>query len=149
MSKIYKNHVFRRTTLPWQWLAAISFAIAMLASIGAYVSARSWVAEGRYLQSLDIAQIEVLRLVPALKDLQKQTTGTSALDSEFFANLKKTDRLLKSMTDDIKKPADAAAKLSANARALPCRNSASLVAPWRHVYKKYIYYSILGLTFAI
>ena len=109
MSKIYKNHVFRRTTLPWQWLAAISFAIAMLASIGAYVSARSWVAEGRYLQSLDIAQIEVLRLVPALKDLQKQTTGTSALDSEFFANLKKTDRLLKSMTDDIKKPADAAA----------------------------------------
>ena len=109
MSKIYKNHVFRRTTLPWQWFAAISFAIAMLASIGAYVSARSWVAEGRYLQSLDIAQIEVLRLIPALKDLQKQTTGTFALDSEFFANLKKTDRLLKSMTDDIKKPADAAA----------------------------------------
>jgi len=109
MSKIYKNHVFRRTTLPWQWLAAISFAIAMLASIGAYVSARSWVAEGRYLQSLDIAQIEVLRLIPALKDLQKQTTGTFALDSEFFANLKKADRLLKSMTDDIKKPTDAAA----------------------------------------
>ena len=106
MSKIYKNHVFRRATLPWQWLAAISFAIAMLSSIGAYLSARSWVAEGRYLQSLDIEQIEVLRLVPALKDLQKQTTGTFTLDSDFFANLKKTDRLLRSMTDDIKRPTD-------------------------------------------
>ena len=106
MSKIYKNHVFRRAALPWQWLAVISFAIAILASIGAYMSARSWVVEGRYLQSLDVEQIEVLRLIPALKDLQRQTVGTNTLDSDFFVNLKKSDRLLKSMTDDIKKPSD-------------------------------------------
>ncbi|QKM64276.1 hypothetical protein DCO17_02920 [Polynucleobacter tropicus] len=106
MRKIYNNHVFQRSTKPWQWLATISFAIALLASIGAYVTARSWLTDGRYLQSLDIEQIEVLRLIPALKDLQQQVTGTHVLDSEFFNGLKKADRLLRSMTDDVKLPAD-------------------------------------------
>ena len=106
MRKIYNNHVFQRSTKPWQWLVTISFAIALLASIGAYLSARSWLTDGRYLQSLDIEQIEVLRLIPALKDLQQQVTGTHTLDSDFFNNMKKADRLLRSMTDDVKMPAD-------------------------------------------
>ena len=108
MRKIYNNHVFQRSTKPWQWLVTISFAIALLASIGAYLSARSWLTDGRYLQSLDIEQIEVLRLIPALKDLQQQVTGTHTLDSDFFNNMKKADRLLRSMTDDVKMPADGA-----------------------------------------
>ena len=106
MRKIYNNHVFQRSTRPWQWLAMISFCIALLASVGAYLTARSWLVEGRYLQTIDIDQIEVLRLIPALKDLQRQTSGTHTLDSEFFNNLKKADRLLRSMTDDVKVPTD-------------------------------------------
>ena len=51
---------------------------------------------------------EVLRLIPALKDLQQQVTGTHTLDSDFFNNMKKADRLLRSMTDDVKMPADGA-----------------------------------------
>jgi hypothetical protein len=106
MRKIYNNHVFQRSTKPWQWLAIISFSIALLGSVGAYLTARSWLGEGRYLQAIDIDQIEVLRLIPALKDLQQQTSGTYTLDSDFFNNLKKADRLLRSMTDDVKLPID-------------------------------------------
>ena len=106
MRKIYNNHVFQRSTKPWQWLAMTSFCIALLASVGAYTTARSWLVEGRYLQKIDIDQIEVLRLIPALKDLQQQTSGTHTLDSEFFNNLRKADRLLRSMTDDVKVPTD-------------------------------------------
>lgn len=106
MRKIYNNHVFQRSTKPWQWLAIISLGIALLASAGAYFTARSWLGEGRYLQAIDIDQIEVLRLIPALKDLQQQTSGTHTLDSDFFNKLKKADRLLRSMTDDVKVPAE-------------------------------------------
>ena len=106
MRKIYNNHVFQRSTKPWQWLAIISFSIALFASLGAYLTARSWVVEGRYLQAIDINQIEVLRLIPALEDLQRQTSGTHILDADFFNNLKKADRLLRSMTDDVKLPSD-------------------------------------------
>ena len=104
MRKIYKNHVFQHSTKPWQWLAIISFSIAILSSVGAFLTARSWLGDGRYLQAIDIEQIEVLRLIPALKDLQQQVSGTHTLDSEFFNNLKKADRLLRSMTDDVKAP---------------------------------------------
>jgi hypothetical protein len=106
MRKIYNNHVFQRSTKPWQWLAIISLSVALLASAGAYFMARSWLGEGRYLQAIDIDQIEVLRLIPALKDLQQQTSGTHTLDSDFFNKLKKADRLLRSMTDDVKAPAE-------------------------------------------
>ena len=106
MRKIYNNHVFQRSTKPWQWLAIISLGVALLASTGAYFTARSWLGEGRYLQAIDIDQIEVLRLIPALKDLQQQTSGTHTLDSDFFNKLKKADRLLRSMTDDVKVPAE-------------------------------------------
>ena len=106
MRKIYNNHVFQRSTKPWQWLAIISLSVALLASAGAYFTARSWLGEGRYLQAIDIDQIEVLRLIPALKDLQQQTSGTHTLDSDFFNKLKKADRLLRSMTDDVKLPSD-------------------------------------------
>ena len=106
MRKIYNNHVFQRSTKPWQWLAIISLGVALLASTGAYFTARSWLGEGRYLQAIDIDQIEVLRLIPALKDLQQQTSGTHTLDSDFFNKLKKADRLLRSMTDDVKAPAE-------------------------------------------
>jgi len=106
MRKIYNNHVFQRSTKPWQWLAIISLSVALLASAGAYFTARSWLGEGRYLQAIDIDQIEVLRLIPALKDLQQQTSGTHTLDSDFFNKLKKADRLLRSMTDDVKLPTD-------------------------------------------
>ena len=108
MRKIYNNHVFQRSTKPWQWLATISFVVALISSVGAYLTARSWIGEGRYLQAIDIDQIEVLRLTPALKDLQQQTSGTYTLDSDFFNNLKKADRLLRSMTDDVKLPVDSA-----------------------------------------
>jgi hypothetical protein len=106
MRKIYNNHVFQRSTKPWQWLVIISLSVALLASAGAYFTARSWLGEGRYLQAIDIDQIEVLRLIPALKDLQQQTSGTHTLDSDFFNKLKKADRLLRSMTDDVKVPAE-------------------------------------------
>ena len=113
MRKIYNNHVFQRSTKPWQWLAIISFSVALFASLGAYLTARSWVVEGRYLQAIDINQIEVLRLIPALEDLQRQTSGTHILDADFFNNLKKTDRLLRSMTDDVKLPSDSPNEASA------------------------------------
>ena len=112
MRKIYNNHVFQRSTKPWQWLAIISLSVALLASAGAYFTARSWLGEGRYLQAIDIDQIEVLRLIPALKDLQQQTSGTHTLDSDFFNKLKKADRLLRSMTDDVKLPSDGSNSLN-------------------------------------
>ena len=138
MRKIYNNHVFQRSTKPWQWLVTISFAIALLASIGAYLSARSWLTDGRYLQSLDIEQIEVLRLIPALKDLQQQVTGTHTLDSDFFNNMKKADRLLRSMTDDVKMPADgangASTANSANSqKSTPTANASKSVAATKNV----------------
>ena len=135
MRKIYNNHVFQRSTKPWQWLVTISFAIALLASIGAYLSARSWLTDGRYLQSLDIEQIEVLRLIPALKDLQQQVTGTHTLDSDFFNNMKKADRLLRSMTDDVKMPADGAnGASSANSqKATSAANASKSVATSKNV----------------
>lgn len=102
MRKFYNNHVFQHSTKPWQWLAIISFVVAILSSTGAFLTARSWLSNGRYLQAIDINQIEVLRLIPALKDLQQQVSGEHTLDSEFFNNLKKADRLLRSMTDDVK-----------------------------------------------
>ena len=114
MRKIYNNHVFQRSTKPWQWLAIISLSVALLASAGAYFTARSWLGEGRYLQAIDIDQIEVLRLIPALKDLQQQTSGTHTLDSDFFNKLKKADRLLRSMTDDVKLPSDGSNSSSAS-----------------------------------
>jgi hypothetical protein len=118
MRKIYKNHVFQRSPKPWQWLVIISFAVATLSSVGAFFAARNWLGDGKYLQSIDIDQIEVLRLIPALKDLQLQVTGTHALDSEFFNNLKKTDRLLRSMTDDVKGSAIDNGSASTNAIAV-------------------------------
>jgi hypothetical protein len=102
MSKKYQNHIFQRATTPWRWLAIISFAIALVASISAFISARNWVSDGSYLQSIDIEQIEVLRLIPALKELQAQTNGAVGLETSFFNNLKKSDSLFKSLTDDLK-----------------------------------------------
>ncbi len=133
MRKIYNNHVFQRSTRPWQWLTAISFSVALLASASAYLTARSWLVEGRYLQAIDIDQIEVLRLIPALKDLQQQTSGTHILDSEFFNNLKKADRLLRSMTDDLKVPADSSSVSSTSnsvtsQKSTPANSNKSLVA---------------------
>jgi hypothetical protein len=124
MRKIYNNHVFQRSTKPWQWLAIISLGVALLASAGAYFTARSWLGEGRYLQAIDIDQIEVLRLIPALKDLQQQTSGTHTLDSDFFNKLKKADRLLRSMTDDVKLPADSS-NPSNTSNAAPSQKSAT------------------------
>ena len=124
MRKIYNNHVFQRSTKPWQWLAIISLSVALLASAGAYFTARSWLGEGRYLQAIDIDQIEVLRLIPALKDLQQQTSGTHTLDSDFFNKLKKADRLLRSMTDDVKLPADSS-NLSNTSNTAPSQKSAT------------------------
>ena len=119
MRKIYKNHVFQHSTKLWQWLAFISFSIAILSSVGAFLTARSWLGDGRYLQAIDIEQIEVLRLIPALKDLQQQVSGTHTLDSEFFNNLKKADRLLRSMTDDVKAPLVDTASPNATINATP------------------------------
>jgi len=127
MRKIYNNHVFQRSTKPWQWLAMISFCIALLASVGAYLTARSWLVEGRYLQTIDIDQIEVLRLIPALKDLQQQTSGTHILDSDFFNNLKKADRLLRSMTDDLKVPMDGTS-VSGTSNATIAQKSTTVIA---------------------
>jgi len=113
MSKKYKNHIFQRATMPWRWLAIVAFVIALLTSISAFISARSWVADGKYLQSIDIEQIEILRLIPALKVLQSQTSGAFVLEPSFFSNLKKSDSLFKSITDDVKAPVDSVASVEA------------------------------------
>jgi len=102
MSKKYQNHIFQRATTPWRWLAIVSFVIALIASISAFISARNWVSDGSYLQSIDIEQIEVLRLIPALKELQAKTSGAVGLEPSFFNSLKKSDSLFKSITDDLK-----------------------------------------------
>jgi len=108
MSKKYQNHIFQRATTPWRWLAIVSFVIALIASISAFISARNWVSNGSYLQSIDIEQIEVLRLIPALKELQIQTNGAVGLEPGFFNNLKKSDSLFKSITDDLKPQSNSA-----------------------------------------
>ena len=99
--------------MPWRWLAIVAFVIALVTSISAFISARSWVADGKYLQSIDIEQIEILRLIPALKVLQSQTSGAFVLEPSFFSNLKKSDSLFKSITDDVKAPVDSAASVEA------------------------------------
>jgi hypothetical protein len=88
MSKKYQNHIFQRATMPWRWLAIASFVIALVTSISALISARNWVSDGKYLQSIDIEQIEVLRLIPALKELQSQISGPFVLEPSFFNQLK-------------------------------------------------------------
>jgi hypothetical protein len=108
MSKKYQNHIFQRPTTIWRWLAIVSFVIALIASISAFISARNWVSDGSYLQSIDIEQIEVLRLIPALKELQTQTNAAVGLEPSFFNNLKKSDSLFKSLTDDLKPQTNAA-----------------------------------------
>ncbi len=108
MSKKYQNHIFQRATTPWRWLAIVSFVIALIASIGAFISARSWVSDGGYLQSIDIEQIEVLRLIPALKELQAKTNRAVGLEPSFFNGLKKSDSLFKSLTGDLKPQANSA-----------------------------------------
>jgi hypothetical protein len=108
MSKKYQNHIFQRPTTIWSWLAIVSFVIALIASISAFISARNWVSDGSYLQSIDIEQIEVLRLIPALKELQTQTNAAVGLEPSFFNNLKKSDSLFKSLTDDLKPQTNAA-----------------------------------------
>lgn len=97
--------------MPWRWLAIVAFVIALLTSISAFISARNWVSDGKYLQSIDIEQIEVLRLIPALKVLQSQTTGAFVLEPSFFNNLKKSDGLFKSITDDVKAPVESVASV--------------------------------------
>lgn len=97
--------------MPWRWLAIVAFVIALLTSISAFISARNWVSDGKYLQSIDIEQIEVLRLIPALKVLQSQTTGAFVLEPSFFNNLKKSDGLFKSITDDVKVPVESVASV--------------------------------------
>jgi len=97
--------------MPWRWLAIVAFVIALLTSIGAFISARSWVSDGKYLQSIDIEQIEILRLIPALKVLQSQTSGAFVLEPSFFSNLKKSDSLFKSIADDVKAPVDSTASV--------------------------------------
>ncbi|OYY13608.1 MAG: hypothetical protein B7Y67_12140 [Polynucleobacter sp. 35-46-11] len=124
MSKKYKNHIFQRATMPWRWLAIVSFVIALVTSVSAFITARDWVSDGKYLQSIDIEQIEVLRLIPALKVLQSQTSSTVGLEPSFFNNLKKSDGLFKSITDDVKLPVDAPATDSGSAKS-PAMNSAS------------------------
>jgi hypothetical protein len=103
MNKKNNSHIFsQRPILFWQWVSYISFALVLAASVGAFFSARSWVTEGKYLQSIDGEQIEVLRLIPFLKELQQQTNGPIALDPAFFTNLKKAETFLKSATADLK-----------------------------------------------
>jgi len=106
MSKKYTNHIFQRPTAPWRWLAIASFVIALITSISAFISARNWVADGNYLQSIDIEQIEVLRLIPSLKELQAQTNRAVGLEPSFFNSLKKSDSLFKSITDDVRPQGD-------------------------------------------
>ena len=103
MNKKNNSHIFsQRPILLWQWVAYISFVLVLAASIGAFLSARSWVTEGKFLQSIDSEQIEVLRLIPFLKELQQQTNGPIILEPAFFANLKKAEIFLKSATSDLK-----------------------------------------------
>ena len=102
--------------MPWRWLAIASLVIALVTSVGAFITARNWVSDGKYLQSIDIEQIEVLRLIPALKVLQSQTSGAFGLEPSFFNNLKKSDGLFKSITDDVKVPVDAPATDSGSAK---------------------------------
>lgn len=104
--------------MPWRWLAIVAFVIALLTSISAFISARNWVSDGKYLQSIDIEQIEVLRLIPALKVLQSQTTGAFVLEPSFFNNLKKSDGLFKSITDDVKAPVDSAASVDVTSKSV-------------------------------
>ena len=104
--------------MPWRWLAIVAFVIALLTSISAFISARNWVSDGKYLQSIDIEQIEVLRLIPALKVLQSQTTGAFVLEPSFFSNLKKSDGLFKSITDDVKAPVDSAASVDVASKSI-------------------------------
>jgi len=106
MSKKYQNHIFQRATMPWRWLAIASFVIALVTSISALISARNWVSDGKYLQSIDIEQIEVLRLIPALKELQSQTSGPFELEPSFFNQLKKSDSFFKSITGNVKATLD-------------------------------------------
>jgi len=127
MRKIYNNHVFQRSNKPWQWMVAISFSIAIFSSVGAFLTARSWLGDGKYLQGIDIDQIEVLRLMPALQDLQQQVSGTHTLDSDFFNNLKKTDRLLRSMTDDVKLPVVDNANAISSTAAMPLPGNQKMV----------------------
>jgi len=103
MNKKNNSHIFsQHPILLWQWVSYVSFALVLAASIGAFLSARSWVSEGKYLQSIDGEQIEVLRLIPFLKELQQQTNGPVALEPVFFTNLKKAEIFLKSATADLK-----------------------------------------------
>ena len=103
MNKKNNSHIFsQHPILVWQWVSYISFALVLAASVGAFFSARSWVSEGKYLQSIDGEQIEVLRLIPFLKELQQQTNGPVSLEPAFFANLKKAEIFLKSATADLK-----------------------------------------------
>ena len=103
MNKKNNSHIFsQHPILLWQWVSYVSFAMVLAASIGAFLSARSWVSEGKYLQSIDGEQIQVLRLIPFLKELQQQTNGPVALEPVFFANLKKAEIFLKSATADLK-----------------------------------------------
>ena len=103
MNKKNNSHIFsQHPILVWQWVSYISFALVLAASVGAFFSARSWVSEGKYLQSIDGEQIEVLRLIPFLKELQQQTNGPVSLEPAFFANLKKAEIFLKSATADMK-----------------------------------------------
>jgi hypothetical protein len=103
MNKKNNSHIFyQHPILLWQWVLYVSFALVLAASIGAFLSARSWVTEGKFLQSIDSEQIEVLRLIPFLKELQQQTNGPVALEPAFFANLKKAEIFLKSATSELK-----------------------------------------------
>lgn len=103
MNKKNNSHIFSQyPILFWQWVSYVSFALVLAASIGAFLSARSWVSEGKYLQSIDGEQIQVLRLIPFLKELQQQTNGPIALEPIFFTNLKKAEIFLKSATADLK-----------------------------------------------
>jgi hypothetical protein len=119
MSKKYTNHIFQRATSPWRWLAIASFVIALITSISAFISARNWVADGNYLQSIDIEQIEVLRLIPALKELQAQTNRAVGLEPSFFNSLKKSDSLFKSITDDVRPQGDSPTAGASKTAALP------------------------------
>ena len=108
MSKKNNNPIFSQRPIQfWQWVSYISFVLALTASIGAFFSARSWVSEGKYLQSIDSEQVEILRLIPFLKELQLQTNDPVALEPAFFVSLKKAEVFLKSTTSGMKSLPDA------------------------------------------
>ena len=104
MTTPYKNHVFQRATFPWMVLTNLGLAIAIASGIAAFWIAKSWVDQGRYLQSIETEQIEALRLAPLLKDLKSQVGGPFALDPSFFAALKKADKALKLTADELPSP---------------------------------------------